>query len=86
MLYCYDSINHQKFIDMEREMLSIKLHRMIEKSSDGSKVYGMKLLKQLLGFFLKKNAEEFNVDTKVWEQYKSKILRKDPTLRNVETI
>ena len=67
-------------------MLSIKLHRMIEKSSEGSKVYGMKLLKQLLGFFLKKNAEEFNVDTKIWEQYKSKILRKDPTLRNVETM
>jgi len=33
MLYCYDSVNHSKFIDMERQLLAIKLHRLCNKKN-----------------------------------------------------
>lgn len=51
LLYCHDSSNHQKFIEMEREILRIKLLR---QKSKGEGEGLMNLLKNILSVFLAK--------------------------------
>ena len=64
MLYCYDSVNHAKFIEMERQILAIRLGRMHSKE-ERLRVKFMGLLKRMLSFFLGRGAEEFQVELEI---------------------
>ena len=62
MLYCYDSVNHSKFIEMERQLLSIRLHRRCAKD-ENSKIRHMSLLKNILSHYLNVEAKSFDVSS-----------------------
>jgi hypothetical protein len=51
MLYSTDSANHAKFIDMEKQILSIRLNRRLSTNTN-TRVRLMEILKRLLAFFL----------------------------------
>ena len=46
----------------------------------------MKLLKNILSFFLKKDAEDFNLIPSIWDKYRSKITHGDMKMKNNDTI
>lgn len=65
MLYCHDSSNHSKFIEMEKLVLSIRLQRA-NASDQTSKVRQMSLLKDLMAYFLQRKSEDLNVPAEDW--------------------
>ena len=65
MLYCYDSNNHSKYIEMEKLILRIKLKKKVTKDVM-SRISQMEVLKRLLAFFLEKKSEDFDVSTTDW--------------------
>lgn len=65
MLYCYDSNNHSRYIEMEKLILRIKLKRKVTNDVM-SRVRQMEVLKRLLAFFLEKKPEDFDVGTIDW--------------------
>ena len=69
MLYCHDSGNHAKFIELEKQILDLRLKR-------AKTVRILDLLKQLLGWLLGKKVEEFNVPPEDWLKYKNRIMGK----------
>jgi hypothetical protein len=70
MLYCQDNANLSKFVEMEKEILSIRLHRRVART----KTRQMELLKIILSRFLGKSPRDFDVSAQAWAKYSSKIL------------
>ncbi len=79
MLYCQDSNNHSKFIEMEREILRIRLLRKKAPTM-------MNLLKNILGVILDKKSEDFNVPEEDWKNFGHKMIRKDINWKYAENI
>lgn len=53
LLYCHDSANHAKFVEMERLLFSIRMKRSYDaKASSHTKIRLMNLLKRMLAYFL----------------------------------
>lgn len=75
MLYCHDTANHAKFVEMEKLVLRIKLERRLTNDPK-VRLRQMDLLKRLLAFFLERRVEDFHVSTQDWEDYGMKITHK----------
>jgi hypothetical protein len=77
MLYCHDTANHAKFVEMEKLVLRIKLERRLTGEVK-ARLRQMDLLKRMLAFFLERRLEDFHVSAHDWEEYGVKIAhRKD---------
>jgi hypothetical protein len=75
MLYCHDTTNHCKFLEMEKLVLRIKLERRLTGEIK-ARLRLMDLLKRLLAFFLECSVEDFHVSALDWEDYGNKIAHK----------
>jgi DNA primase large subunit len=75
MLYCHDTSNHAKFVEMEKLILTIKLERRLTADLK-SRVRHMELLKRLLAFFLERKPEDFHVPVEDWVSFANKIVHK----------
>ncbi len=66
LLYCHDSANHAKFIEMEKLLLDIRLRRRYDPKNKTSRYNQMNLLKNMLASYLGRNPEELNVPQEDW--------------------
>lgn len=73
MLYCYETANHAKFVDMEKLVLRIKLERRLTGEVK-EKYRLMDTLKQLVAYFLDRKVDDFHVSAQDWEEYRHKII------------
>ena len=85
MLYCKEPANHQKFVEMERQILSTKLYQQNGIDHYKKQRY-MSLLKKLVSFFLRRKVEELHVPAEDWSRFGNKIMHKDMTGKNADTI
>ena len=72
MLYCYESSNHFKFVEMEKSILKIKLQRAKHLQARERFMY---VLKEMLASFLKEKSSAFEVSEEEWNNYNHKIYR-----------
>lgn len=67
MLYCQEEYNHDKFVQMEKRILEIRLWRELPDNSHMHRVSFMIFMKKIFAFFKSTSYEDYHIPSSDWE-------------------